>query len=401
MMKVLKPFYYDDFKCIGGQCIDNCCSNNWRIDIDEKTYKKYRKMKGQMGKKINNNISRNRSNPNYLQYGKINLKNNKCSLLSEDGLCTIHGSLGENYLCNTCKKYPRDIKKYGEIYERNLSISCPEVAGYIIKSKDNFSFNLEDEKLSDLDKDYIVNNKYNEKLYNILWDTRSLAMEIIQFKEIEIWKRISFFKMLTDKVQNIINEKQYDNYEEVLNNFREQITNIDVINSLDKISVISDVKVKFIQSALQVRANQGINNEKFDNLLKEYNELFDKDIDFKSNVEKIIEKEKEFNIYLKEHKNILENLLIYLLYKYFMNALYSKDLNAEVNNIILSYAMMKILLLARYNKNDKKLNEEDFVEVFYLFSREIEHNLVFLHNIYKDIKEAGYDTLAYMTILVR
>lgn len=401
MMKVLKPFYYDDFKCIGGQCIDNCCGNNWRIDIDEKAYKKYRKMKGQMGKKINNNISRNRSNPNYLQYGKINLKNNKCSLLSEEGLCTIHGSLGEDYLCNTCRVYPREIRKYGEIYERNLSISCPEVARYIIKSKDNFSFNLEDEKLSDLDKDYIVNNKYNEKLYNILWDARSLAMEIIQFKEIEIWKRISFFKMLTDKVQNIINEKQYDNYEEILNNFTEQITNINVINSLDKIALISDVKVKFIQSALQVRANNGLNNDKFTSLIIEYNELCDKNIDFKNNVENIIKIEEEFNTYLKEQENIIENLLIYLIYKYFMNALYSKDLNAEVNNIILSYAMIKMLLLARYNKNNKELNEEDFVEVFYLFSRTVEHNTVFLPNIYKDIKEAGYDTLAYMTILVR
>ena len=400
-MKVLKPFYYDNFKCIGGECIDNCCSNNWRIDIDEKTYKKYRKMKGKIGKKINNSISRNRSNPNYLQYGKINLKNNKCSLLSENGLCTIHGSLGEDYLCNTCRVYPREIMKYGEIYERNLSISCPEVARYIIKSKDNFSFDLEDEKLSDLDKGYMINSKYNEKLYNILWDTRSLAMEIIQFKEIEIWKRISFFKLLTDKVQNIINEKQYDNYEEVLNSFREQVTNINVINSLDKISVIPDVKVKFIQSALQVRANNGLNNDKFTSLIIEYKELFYKNIDFKNNVENIIKIEEEFNIYLKEQENIIENLLIYLIYKYFMKALHTKDLNAEVNNIILSYAMMKMLLLSRYNKNNKKLNKEDFVEVFYLFSREIEHNLVFLPNIYKDIKEAGYDTLAYMTILVR
>lgn len=400
-MKILKPFYYDDFKCIGGECIDNCCSTNWNIDIDEKTFKKYKKLKGEWGKKINNNISRKRNNPNYLQYGKINLKNNKCSLLSENGLCTIHGSLGEDYLCNTCRVYPREIRKYGEIYERNLSISCPEVARYIIKCKDNFSFDLEDEKLSDLDKDYIVNNKYNEKLYNILWDTRSLAMEIIQFKEIEIWKRISFFKMLTDKVQNIINEKQYDNYEEVLNNFREQITSINVINSLDKISLIPDVKIKFIQSALQVRANNGLNNDKFTSLIIEYNELFDKNSDFKNNVKNIIKKEEEFNIYLKEQENILENLLIYLTYKYFMNALYSKDLNAEVNNIILSYAMIKMLLLARYNKNNKELNEEDFVEVFYLFSRVVEHNTVFLPNIYKDIKEAGYDSLAYMTILVR
>lgn len=399
-MKILKPFYYDDFKCTANECIDNCCSN-WKIEIDEKTYKKYKKLKGEWGKKINSNISRKRSNPNYLQYGKINLKNNKCSLLSEDGLCTIHGSLGEDYLCNICRIYPRSISKYGEIYERNLSISCPEVARYIIKSKDNFSFDLEDEKLSDLDKDYIVNNKYNEKLYNILWDTRSLAMEIIQFKEIEVWKRISFFKMLTDKVQNIINEKQYDNYKEVLNNFGGQITSINVINSLDKISVISDVKVKFIQSALQVRANNGLNNDKFTSLIIEYNELFDKNIDFKNNVENIIKIEEEFNTYLKEQENIIENLLIYLIYKYFMKALHTKDLNAEVNNIILSYAMIKMLLLARYNKNNKELSEEDFVEVFYLFSREIEHNTVFLPNIYKDIKEAGYDTLAYMTILVR
>lgn len=400
MVKVLKPFYYDNFKCTANECIDNCCSN-WKIEIDEKTYKKYKKLKGEWGKKINNNISRKRNNSNYLQYGKINLKNNKCSLLSEDGLCTIHGSLGEDYLCNTCRIYPREIKKYGEIYERNLSISCPEIARYIIKCKDNFSFDLEDEKLNDLDKDYIVNNKYNEKLYNILWDTRSLAMEIIQFKEIEIWKRISFFKMLTDKVQNIINEKQYDNYEEILNNFREQVTNINVINSLDKICVISDVKIKFIQSALQVRANNGLNNDKFTSLIIEYNELFDKNSDFKSNVEKIIKKEKEFNTYLKAQENIIENLLIYLIYKYFMKSLYTKDLNAEVNNVILSYAMIKMLLLARYNKNNKEINEEDFVEVFYLFSREIEHNTVFLPNIYKDIKEAGYDTLAYMTILVR
>ena len=36
MVKVLKPFYYDNFKCIGGECIDNCCRNNWRIDTYEK-----------------------------------------------------------------------------------------------------------------------------------------------------------------------------------------------------------------------------------------------------------------------------------------------------------------------------------------------------------------------------
>ena len=115
-MKVLKPFYYDDFKCIAGDCIDNCCHAEWEISIDKRTYKKYRKLKGQLGNKINSNITRVRSNRDNLRYGKIKLKNNGCSLLSEEGLCTIHAQLGEKYLCNTCKIYPRDINKYGEIY---------------------------------------------------------------------------------------------------------------------------------------------------------------------------------------------------------------------------------------------------------------------------------------------
>ena len=73
-MKVLKPFYYDDFKCIAGDCIDNCCHAEWEISIDKKTYKKYRKLKGQWGNKINNNIGRIRSNISDLRYGKIKLK---------------------------------------------------------------------------------------------------------------------------------------------------------------------------------------------------------------------------------------------------------------------------------------------------------------------------------------
>lgn len=400
-MKVLKPFYYDNFKCIGGKCIDNCCSNNWRIDIDEKTYKKYKKLKGEWGKKVNSNVSRVRNNSNYLKYGKINLKNNKCSLLNQEGLCDIHLALGEEYLSITCKQYPRVLRKYGEIYERNLSISCPEVARYIVRFNDKFYFNMEEEKLNDLDKKYIFNVKYNKNVYNVLWKSRTLAIEIIQFKEIELWKRIIFLKMLCDKTQNIINEKNYEYHEEILNNFKKQIININVINSLDNIKVVEEVKFKFIQSILQVKTNQGSNNKKYNNLIKEYNKLFNEEFDFKKNIKLIIKKEEEFNSYLRNKENILENLLIYLIYKYFMESSYTEDLIRESNNIILSYSIIRMFLLSRYNKNNKELNEDDFVEVFYLFSRIIEHDEVFLKNIYKDIKEAGYDSLAYMTILVR
>ena len=397
-MKVLKPFYYDDFKCIAGDCIDNCCHAEWEISIDKKTYKKYRKLKGQWGNKINNNIGRIRSNISDLRYGKIKLKDKGCSLLDEKGLCTIHANLGVGYLCNTCKVYPRDITKLGEIYERNLFMSCPEVARYFVRHKENFYFNMGEEELSDLDKDYIIDKSYDEKLYNLLWDSRSLAMEIIQFKEIEIWKRIIFLKILTDKVQKLIDEENYENYEKVLNTFRNEITNIDVINSLDKIKFVEDVKFDFIQSI--INKSSQLKRVKYSQLINDYYEMFNATDDKKENLKLLFEKEREFNIFLKDYENILENLLIYLIYGYFMLALYSKDLNKQVNKVIITYSMIKMLLLGRWYKNNKNLTEEDFVEILYVFSRVIEHSSTFLNKIYEAIKEVGYDKIAYTTILV-
>lgn len=397
-MKVLKPFYYDNFKCIVGDCIDNCCHAEWEISIDKRTYKKYKKLKGQWGNKINNNIGRIRSNISDLRYGKIKLKDKGCSLLDEKGLCTIHANLGVEYLCNTCKFYPREITKFGEIYERNLYMSCPEVARYFVKYKGNFYFNMDEEELSDLDNDYIVDKNYDENLYNLLWYSRSLAMEIIQFKEIEIWKRIIFLKMLCDKVQKLINEENYEDYEKLLNTFRNEITNIDVINSLDKIKLVPNVKINFIKSVVDISERVSRNKVKYNNLLEQYKKLFENDID--SNFENVIKKEYEFNKYLNNEEYIMENLLIYLIYKYFMRALHTKDLNKEINNVIISYAMIKMLLLGQYDANENKLKEDDFVEVFYVFSRVIEHNKIFLDKIYETIKEVGYDKIAYITILV-
>ena len=396
-MKVLKPFYYDEFKCIADKCIDNCCHVEWTITIDEKTYKKYRKLKGLWGNKINNNITRIRKNNSYLNYGKIKLKEHGCSLLDEEGFCSIHAQLGEGYLSHTCKIYPRNIAKYNKIYERNLLMSCPEVARYFVKHQGNFYFNMDEEELLDLDKDYIINKNYDENLYNLLWNARGLAIEIVQFKEIDIWKRIVFVKSLCDKVQKIIDKNDYENYQSLLNNFRNEMVNFDTIKSLDKITIVPGIKISFTQTILQLRNTAGIKNEKYLKLIDEYNELVKKN----NNDILIIEIENEFNGFLSKYNNIMENLLVYLIYKYFMKALYTKNLEKEINNVIISYAVIKMLLLARWYKNNKILNEEDFVEVFYVFSRVIEHNNGFLDILQNNIKDAGYDSVAYMTILVR
>lgn len=39
-MVTVKPDYYDDFRCLMGECPSSCCTL-WQIDVDEKAYEYY------------------------------------------------------------------------------------------------------------------------------------------------------------------------------------------------------------------------------------------------------------------------------------------------------------------------------------------------------------------------
>lgn len=398
-MKILKPVYYDEFKCIGSECVDTCCIG-WQIQIDEKSYLKYRKTKGEFSKKLNDFVVRNRKNETELFYAEMKLKEGKCPLLNEKNLCNIYINLGEEYLCNTCKIYPRLIRKYGEICEKTLSLSCPEVARILVNTNEDISFNMENENLNEVEQKYIVKEEYNKDLYNLLWEGRDLSIKVVQFKEIAIWKRLIFIKIIEEKLQILIDESKYDELNNTIVSLTNTITNYDVIKSLDNINKVNRIKIQFIHMMLQRRANLGKTNNKFWEILEDFNCLFeDKN---ETDISEILDiKENRFNEYFKEHEYIFENYIVYNLYNYYMQSLRTRDLNKEILILILKYSVIKILLLAKWNKNGEKLSKKDIIDVLYSFSRVMEHNDGFINDLYIDIKKEKYDSLAYLTILVR
>jgi lysine-N-methylase len=396
-MKVLKPFYYDKFKCIGNQCEDSCCIG-WKVYIDKKSYVKYKKVKGEFGKKLNCGISRNRSNETYLKYGEMNLRDERCEFLNDKNLCDVYINLGEEYLCNTCKQYPRVLYKFGNIIEKTLNLSCPEVTRIFVESNETFSFNMENEELSDTEKQFIQDVKYNNDLYNLLWKGRDLSIEVAQFREIDIWKRLVFIKIIGEKLQQLINESNYNQLENTIEELKNTITSFEVISSLDNISKVNTVKIAFIKVLLQRKVNIGESNKVFNEILNDFNLIFEDNKKASLILEK---KESEFNIYLKEYEYIFENYIVYSLYNNYIQTLNSKDLNKIILILTLSYSTIKMLLLAKWIKNNEILIKEDIIDVLYSFSRVTEHNNIFMECLYKDLKKEGYDSLAYLTILVR
>lgn len=396
-MEVLKPYYYDEFKCIADKCEDTCC-RGWTVSVDKSSFNKYRRIPGDYGRYINKHIKRERKLSSDLNYAKVQLINWGCPFLNEDQLCNLYINLGESYLCNTCKSYPRKIKKYNNRCEREMTVSCPEVARILLTNKEGISFCITDEKISDLDRAYLDEENFDQRLEQILWDVRILLIEIAQFRELPLWKRLFFIKLAGDRIQPAISNKKYDEVESILLNIRDKVQDENYINEIERLKIIPKIKVELINKILEARCvSQGLNSA-FVDFIEEINEI---NVNYVNNLDDYLESEEAFNKYFSDKEYMLENYVVNTIYSNVMEVLYNRNLAYKVTQIIISYAIIRKMLFARWINKGRKLQEDDVIKAVYSFSRSIEHDPSFINSISRELNEQGYDTLATITVLIK
>ena len=114
----MTPDFYDQFRCIGGACQDNCCIG-WEIDVDQDALEKYRAVPGAFGDRLRQNIV---GDPPHFR-----LNGERCAFLNADNLCDIILWGGEQMLCEICDQHPRFRAGYGDRLEVGAGLCC-EVA---------------------------------------------------------------------------------------------------------------------------------------------------------------------------------------------------------------------------------------------------------------------------------
>ncbi len=184
-----------------------------------------------------------------------------------------------------------------------------------------------------------------------------------------------------------------------------------ISDTLDNISTVPKVKILYTNIILDMDMAKNHLNNTFVGFINDFNEFIvnetnmanssnnvNKDVQF---LKQVAGCEKEFNEYLENKEYILENYVVYNLYGNYMKSLYTKDLHKEIVRLVLSYSIINKMLFGRWIKNNKKLKDEDFVDAIYSFSRNLEHNEQFINKIYNNIKNAGYDSMAYLAMLIR
>ena len=124
-MQIAKPYYFDSFRCIAGDCPDSCCKE-WDVQVDADSAAYYRSLSGPLGDRLREVLSDEDGET------VMTIIDGRCPMWRADGLCRIQAELGEGALCKTCREFPRLTHDYGDFVELGLELSCPEAAKFIL-----------------------------------------------------------------------------------------------------------------------------------------------------------------------------------------------------------------------------------------------------------------------------
>ena len=165
-MKLYAISGYEQFRCLMSRCTHTCCAG-WEIDIDGDTLTRYRRTGGAIGKKLREKID--------WEAGCFRLEaDERCPFLTENGLCELIMTLGDNSLCQICADHPRYRSFLPGRIEIGLGLCC-EAAGRLLlrwEEKTELVLLEDDRQPEEEDGDFL---QWREKLLSIAQD-RTLPM---------------------------------------------------------------------------------------------------------------------------------------------------------------------------------------------------------------------------------
>ncbi len=402
-MKYRTTQFYKEFKCIGGICEDSCCEN-WEIDLDDVSLKKYMKQGGEFGKRLKDCTR--------VKDKQFILNGTRCPFLNEDNLCDIFIEMGEDSLCETCTNFPRHIEEFDDLKEVSLTMSCPEASRIMLSKKEKISF-LHNEGT---DQEYGLKpikpvksfafwkraheNKLDKELFDKLFEARQLMFDVLQNRQEPISKRAAIVLMLGYKIQKRIDTDDYQGIHQLVLDYQEKLVVSDfkirqeewesfsskyrnrvveketwmkqILNMYEGLETIKEEWISILSTGIEMLHGKdnlqsmmiaaGVNE---DSELSEDNKMF---------IRNYAALYCEFIEYYKEKEYEFEHILVYYIFNYFLGASYDRDAFTKVKFAIISYLVILELDIARWVKNQKEFFYEDQVLVAHAYSKEVEHS---------------------------
>lgn len=339
------PDYYKEFSCIADKCEATCCAG-WQIVVDEDSLKKYKKVTGEFKQRIKDGVDF-KEGVFYQNPGK------RCAFLNDRSLCDMYTALGEESLCETCKRYPRHIEEFENVREFTLSVSCPEVARILLSKQEPVTFydteyDTEEETFDDFDP--MVYEKLKEARGEML---KFLQNRILPIEEraAGLWSFAEIFQEEMDEGTLFSNEKIYENLIPEKPETPYEVAKA-LVALLHNLEFLADDWEETLLNAEQVLYGDGERN---------YRNIREK-----------------FTVWRAEHfpnwDVMKEQLMVYFIYTYFCGAVYDEYVASKVKMSVCSVFYLEELAMAYWKKNGEMLTFEEWKKIVYRYSRELEHS---------------------------
>ncbi|MBQ2847634.1 MAG: flagellin lysine-N-methylase [Clostridia bacterium] len=356
-MKNTFPNYYKSFSCIADKCPDTCCAG-WAVVADEESLKKYKNVSGAFGQKITDVISVDCDGDTV-----FTPVNNRCPFLLDSGLCEMYIELGHESLCCTCRQYPRHITYFGARSETGLSLSCPEAARIIMQSSEPITFETENTL------DFPQPTDIEPELYFTLLDARKKAIDILQNRDFSINQRICAFLLFS---QDIAPHIKHSGYKQIKN------------------AINTDYFTKEKSAYSQRRANGAIKKYFSDFTNLEMLEPSWKDALLSAQDEDISCSAYETKSFEWEY----EHLMVYFVFRYFMTAVFDKDLLTKAKFAAASFIIIRKLHACENAEKERR------TQITQRFSKEVEHSADNMDYLHKSMKKSRFYSIQNLINLI-
>ncbi len=337
------PDYFKKFSCIADKCPDTCCAG-WEVVVDTESLEKYGNLGNRYAEKIRSLISVDSDGDSiFTPHG------NRCPFLLDSGLCEMYIELGHDFLCRTCRQFPRHITYFGARKETGISISCPEAARIIMKNPEPISFETEEVHAD------IMPTAIDPSLYFTLIETRKTAINILQNRNFTIEKRIVAFLELSAEIQLLIRKNRLSEAKEICK----------------KDYLCKDFRI-------------GSHSDKNKALAKYFSDFKSLEMLDKSWKKRLENAEKSVPSKPDGYEWEYEHLMIYFVFRYLMTAVFDGDILSKSKFAAVSY------ILIRYLQSDNPNDKSARITAMQKYSKEVEHSQFNMDSIHSEIKKSRY-----------
>ncbi|MCD7796949.1 MAG: flagellin lysine-N-methylase [Clostridiales bacterium] len=191
------PSFYDDFKCIAGECTDSCCAG-WEVDADYASldYYKTLDLNTEIRKRIDSVLDSDEFGNTIFRL----TKDKRCPFLNNDNLCDMHIAIGAEHTPYTCRMFPRFINDFGNTREMGLSFSCPTASQIMFNLKEPMIFVTSE---NDLPPQL---NEIDAQTYCYLVKARKRAFAVVQDRSLPINRRMMNLLELGEELQKDLDD---------------------------------------------------------------------------------------------------------------------------------------------------------------------------------------------------